>query len=381
MHPRSFWQLSDCEKARDLYNACVQLTQLGFRFMSKRALITGVNGQDGSYLSEYLLELGYEVHGFIRRSSFHNTENIDHLMGNSSFILHYGDLSDAGSVMQALAHTRPEEIYNLAAQSHVKVSFDNPDYTGDVNGLGFLRILEAVRILGLTETKVYQASTSELFGEVLEIPQSEKTHFNPQSPYAIAKEYAFSIGKQYREAYGLFVCNGILFNHESPRRGETFVTRKVTKAVAEFAMGRRTKPLQLGNLDAMRDWGHAKDYVKAQHKILQMQYPSDYVIATGVQHSIRDLVDTAFSVVGATIEWEGSEIEERGILSNSAFGGHGLSIGDTVVEVNPEFFRPAEVRSLIGDSRKAQNELSWQFEYSFEALISEMVLADKASLK
>lgn len=349
--------------------------------MSKKALITGVNGQDGSYLAEYLLELGYEVHGFIRRASFHNTENIDHLMGNPSFILHYGDLADAGSVMQALAHTRPDEIYNLAAQSHVKVSFDNPDYTGDVNGLGFLRILEAVRILGLTEARVYQASTSELFGDVLEIPQSEKTPFNPQSPYAIAKEYAFSMAKHYREAYGLFVCNGILFNHESPRRGETFVTRKVTKAVAEFAMGRRAKPLQLGNLNAMRDWGHAKDYVRAQYKILQMQHPSDYVIATGVQHSIRDLVETAFGVVGATIEWEGSEIKERGILSNSVFGPHGPSIGDTVVEVNSEFFRPAEVKSLIGDSRKAQDELGWQFEYSFEALVSEMVLADKASLK
>lgn len=349
--------------------------------MKKRAFITGITGQDGSYLAEYLLGLGYEVHGFLRRSSNVNTSNIDSLISNPDLTLHYGDLSDSASVTQAIARARPQEIYNLAAQSHVKVSFDNPDYTGDVNGLGFLRILEAVRVLRIEGCKIYQASTSELYGEVLEIPQTETTPFNAQSPYAIAKEYAFSMAKNYRQSYGMFISNGILFNHESPRRGHEFVTRKVTRAVAEFSCGARTQPLKLGNLNARRDWGHAKDYVRAQHLILQLEYPDDFVIATGRQYSIKNLVEISFEAIGIGIAWKGSGCNECGVVDTLRGTVGKLKVGHTVVAVDPQYFRPSEVNSLIGDPTKAQKILGWEAEYNFEKLIHEMVEADRLSLQ
>ncbi|NRD76951.1 GDP-mannose 4,6-dehydratase [Bacillus sp. BRMEA1] len=343
----------------------------------KKALITGVTGQDGSYLAEFLLEKGYEVHGIIRRSSSYNQERLEDilteeeasvLVNNKNFHLHYGDVTDALNVTRLIGEIQPDEIYNLAAQSHVRVSFDMPGYTLDVDAKGTLNILEAVRILGLTDkTRVYQASTSELFGKVQEVPQKETTPFYPRSPYGVAKIYGFWITKNYRESYNMFAVNGILFNHESERRGETFVTRKITLAAARIAQGKQKK-LLLGNLDSLRDWGYAKDYVECMWLILQHEKPEDFVIATGEMHSVREFADLAFKHVGIEIEWIGHGIEEKGI--NKA-------TGEIVVEVDPKFFRPAEVEQLLGDPTKARTLLGWNpTRTSFEDLVRIMVAAD-----
>lgn len=334
----------------------------------KIALITGITGQDGSYLGELLLEKGYEVHGMIRRSSVDYRERIAHLEGNSNFHLHYGDLSDSMSLMQIIGTVRPDEIYNLAAQSHVQVSFDVPEYTADVVATGVLRILEAVRICGLTDKcRIYQASTSELYGKVEEVPQSEKTPFHPYSPYAVAKQYGFWIVREYREAYGMYCCSGILFNHESERRGETFVTRKITLAAARIAQGKQDK-LYLGNLSSLRDWGYAKDYVECMWLILQQDRPDDYVIATGVQHSVREFAALAFHYAGIEIEWRGEGVEERGIDK---------ATGRVIVEVSPDFYRPTDVVNLLGDPTKARTELGWDpAKTSFEELVHIMVKHD-----
>lgn len=338
----------------------------------KKALITGVTGQDGAYLAEFLLNKGYEVHGVKRRASLFNTSRIDHLYRdlheeNVNFVLHYGDLTDATNLIRIIQEVQPDEIYNLAAQSHVQVSFEVPEYTADSDAIGTLRILEAIRILGLTEkTRFYQASTSELYGKVQEVPQSETTPFYPRSPYAVAKLYAFWIVKNYREAYNMYACNGILFNHESPLRGETFVTRKITRAVAKISLGMQSK-LYLGNLDAQRDWGHAKDYIEGMWLMLQQDQPDDFVLATGVTNSVRHFVDLAFARVGVKLKWEGTGVDEIGI---------DIATGKVVVEVDPKYFRPTEVDLLIGNPSKAQRELGWKHKYELTDLVNEMIDAD-----
>jgi GDPmannose 4,6-dehydratase len=339
----------------------------------KKALITGVTGQDGSYLSELLLEKGYDVHGCIRRSSVDFRERIAHLEGHPNFHLHYADLTDSMSILQVVQKVQPNEIYNLAAQSHVQVSFDSPEFTANVDATGVLRILEAVRLCGLTDTcRIYQASTSELYGKVEEVPQSEKTPFHPYSPYAVAKLYGFWIVKEYREAYNMFCCSGILFNHESERRGETFVTRKITLAAARIAQGKQEK-LYLGNLSSLRDWGYAKDYVECMWMILQHDKPEDFVIATGVQHSVREFCELAFRRAGIELRWEGKDENEKGI---------DVKTGQVRVEVSPDFYRPTDVVNLWGDPTKACHELGWdpKKKTSFEELVNLMVDADMAKV-
>lgn len=334
----------------------------------KKALITGITGQDGSYLAEFLLEKGYEVHGTIRRSSTDFRERISHLEGRDRFHLHYADMADSLSIVKVIGSVRPDEIYNLAAQSHVQVSFDVPEFTANVDAIGPLRILEGVRIAGLEKTcRIYQASTSELYGKVEAVPQNEDTPFHPYSPYAVAKLYGFWIVKEYREAYGMYCCSGILFNHESERRGETFVTRKITLAAARIAQGKQKK-LYLGNLSSKRDWGYAPDYVECMWLILQQQTPDDYVIATGEQHTVREFVDLAFSKVGLPLRWEGEGIDEKGINVNT---------GETVVEVSKDFYRPTDVVNLLGDPSKARKKLGWNpLTTSFEQLVDRMVKSD-----
>ncbi len=334
----------------------------------KKALITGVTGQDGSYLSEFLIDKGYDVHGIIRRSSVDFRERIAHLEGHEHFHLHYGDLCDTSSLVKVIGMVRPDEIYNLAAQSHVQVSFDSPEFTADIDATGVLRILEAVRITGLADTcRIYQASTSELYGKVEEVPQSETTPFHPYSPYAVAKQYGFWITKEYREAYNMFCCSGILFNHESERRGETFVTRKITLAASRIAQGKQDK-LLLGNLDSLRDWGYAKDYVECMWLILQNDKPEDFVIATGVQHSVREFATLAFHHAGIELEWKGSGLDEVGINKAN---------GKVVVAVSPDFYRPTDVVNLWGDPSKAKRELGWNpTKTSFEELVELMVKHD-----
>ena len=348
----------------------------------KKALITGITGQDGAYLAELLLDKGYEVHGIKRRSSSFNTGRVDHLYKDPHdqdvrFHMHYGDLTDATNLIRIIQETRPDEIYNLAAQSHVKVSFETPEYTANSDALGTLRILEAIRILGLEETvRFYQASTSEMYGKVRETPQTESTPFYPRSPYGAAKVYAYWITVNYREAYGMFACNGILFNHESPIRGETFVTRKVTRAVARMHMGLQDC-VYLGNLEACRDWGHARDYVDAMWRILQQDQADDFVIATGEVHSVRELVSTAFAEVGVGLRWEGAGTEEKGIVA--AVDGHkssALRPGDIVVRIDPDYFRPTEVDYLQGDATKAREVLGWEPRVAFEDLVRTMVRED-----
>lgn len=352
----------------------------------KKALITGVTGQDGAYLVELLLNKGYEVHGIKRRSSLFNTERIDHLYqdpheSNNKFKLHYGDLSDSTNLIRIVQEVQPNEIYNLGAMSHVKVSFDAPEYTANVDGIGTLRLLEAVRILGMEKkTKIYQASTSELYGLVQEVPQSEHTPFYPRSPYAVAKLYAYWITVNYREAYGLFACNGILFNHESPLRGETFVTRKITRGVAKIAYGLQNK-IYLGNLDAKRDWGHAKDYVEAMYLILQQDEPDDYVIATGTTTSVREFTKMAFKVIGVELEFKGKGIEEKGIVVSSTNPDFPLENGKEVIAIDPKYFRPTEVDLLIGDPSKAKENLGWEPKYDLPGLIKDMVDADMDRFK
>ena len=343
----------------------------------KKALITGVTGQDGAYLSELLLEKGYEVHGIKRRTSLFNTDRIDHLYKalheeNVNFFLHYGDLTDSTNLIRIVQEVQPDEIYNLAAQSHVKVSFETPEYTANSDALGTLRILEAIRILGLeNKTKFYQASTSELYGIVHEIPQNENTPFYPRSPYGVAKLYAYWITKNYREAYGIFASNGILFNHESPLRGETFVTRKITRAACRIALGLQQK-MYLGNLDAQRDWGHAKDYVEGMWRILQHDVADDFVLATGVTVAVREFVDIAFSEVGIDLDWVGDGINEKGINKKNK---------EVLVEVDPKYFRPTEVDILVGDATKAKEELGWKHTYDLKALVKDMVMADMKLFK
>ena len=347
----------------------------------KIALITGITGQDGAYLTELLLSKGYEVHGIKRRSSLFNTDRIDHLYQdphetNKSLILHYGDLSDSTNLIRIIQQVQPDEIYNLGAMSHVKVSFDTPEYTANADGIGTLRILEAIRILGLTKkTKIYQASTSELYGLVQAVPQSETTPFYPRSPYAVAKLYAYWITVNYREAYGMYACNGILFNHESPLRGETFVTRKITRGVAKIAMGLQDK-LYLGNLDAQRDWGHAKDYVEAMYLILQQEEPEDFVIATGITTKVREFVRMAFAEAGITVEFKGTGDGEKGYVTNCSNPDYKVEIGKEIVVVDPKYFRPTEVELLIGDPTKCQQKLNWKPKYNLQGLVKEMVAAD-----
>jgi GDPmannose 4,6-dehydratase len=352
----------------------------------KVALITGVTGQDGAYLSELLLEKGYEVHGIKRRSSLFNTDRIDHLYQdpheeNIHFKLHYGDLTDSTNIIRIIQEVQPDEIYNLGAMSHVKVSFDTPEYTANVDGLGTLRILEAVRILGLTEkTKIYQASTSELYGLVQQVPQSETTPFYPRSPYAVAKIYGYWITVNYREAYNMFAVNGILFNHESPLRGETFVTRKITRGAARIALGLQGK-IYLGNLDAKRDWGHARDYVKAMWLILQQDTPEDYVIATGITTTVRDFVRLAFAELGIELAFEGEGVKETAKVVKCHNPEYQLEIGQEVVAVDKTYFRPTEVDLLIGDPTKAKTKLGWELKYDLPALVKDMIQADVALFK
>ncbi len=348
----------------------------------KVALITGITGQDGSYLAEFLLEKGYIVHGIKRRASSFNTQRIDHIyqdphIENANFKLHYGDLTDSSNLVRIVQETQPDEIYNLGAQSHVAVSFESPEYTADVDAIGTLRILEAIRILGLEKkTRFYQASTSELYGLVQETPQKETTPFYPRSPYAVAKMYAYWITVNYREAYGIYACNGILFNHESPRRGETFVTRKITRGLANIAQGLE-KCLYMGNLDAFRDWGHAKDYVRMQWMMLQQDKPDDFVIATGVQYSVRQFIQWSAAELGIKLRFEGSGIDECGIVV-SILGDNApaLKLGDTVVRIDPHYFRPTEVETLLGDPSKAKRKLGWVPEITVQQMCKEMVLAD-----
>ena len=347
----------------------------------KKALITGITGQDGAYLTELLLSKGYEVHGIKRRSSLFNTDRIDHLYQdpheeNPKLVLHYGDLNDSTNLIRIIQQVQPDEIYNLGAMSHVKVSFDTPEYTANADGIGTLRLLEAIRILGLEKkTRIYQASTSELYGLVQAVPQSETTPFYPRSPYAVAKLYAYWITVNYREAYGIYACNGILFNHESPLRGETFVTRKITRAVAKIAMGLQDK-LYLGNLDAQRDWGHAKDYVEAMYLILQQEIPEDFVIATGVTTHVRDFVKLAFAELGITVEFKGEGVDEKGYVVSSSNPDYQVAEGTEVVAVDPKYFRPTEVELLIGDPTKSMTKLGWKPKYDLQGLVSEMVAAD-----
>ncbi len=354
----------------------------------RKALITGITGQDGAYLAEFLLDKGYEVHGIKRRSSLFNTDRIDHLYQDPHepdrrFILHHGDLTDSTSLIRVIQQVQPDEIYNLAAQSHVAVSFEEPEYTANSDALGALRLLEAIRILGLEKkTRFYQASTSELFGKVQEVPQKETTPFYPRSPYAVAKLYAYWITVNYREAYGMYACNGILFNHESPIRGETFVTRKITRALARIKLGLQGC-LYLGNLDAKRDWGHAKDYVEMQWLMLQQEAPEDFVIATGVQYSVRDFVNAAAKELGMEIRWEGEGIDEKGFWTNrslpdAAAESVPAAAGEpnAIVAVDPRYFRPTEVETLLGDPTHAREKLGWQPRIGFEALVAEMVRED-----
>ncbi len=349
--------------------------------MKKKALLTGVTGQDGAYLAEILLDKGYEVHGIKRRSSLFNTARVDHLYQDPhedrlKFILHYGDLTDSTSLIRTIQEVQPDEIYNLGAQSHVKVSFETPEYTANSDAIGPLRILEAIRILGMEKkTKFYQASTSELYGKVQEIPQKETTPFYPRSPYAVAKLYGYWITVNYRESYDMYACNGILFNHESPLRGETFVTRKITRAVAKIGLGLHDK-LWLGNLDAQRDWGHAKDYCEAMYLILQQPEPDDYVVATGVTTSVRDFVRLAFAEIGVQVEFKGKGEQEVGIVTASSHPDFQIKIGKEVVGIDPRYYRPAEVELLIGDPTKAQQKLGWKPKYDLKALVKEMVEAD-----
>jgi GDPmannose 4,6-dehydratase len=348
----------------------------------KKALITGVTGQDGSYLAELLLAKGYEVHGIKRRASLFNTERIDHIyqdphVENKNFFLHYGDLSDTSNLNRIMCEVKPDEVYNLGAMSHVAVSFESPEYTADVDGVGTLRLLEAIRFLGLEKTtRFYQASTSELYGLVQETPQRETTPFYPRSPYAVAKLYAYWITVNYREAYGMYACNGILFNHESPRRGETFVTRKITRGLANIAQGLEQQ-LFLGNLDALRDWGHARDYVEMQWLMLQQDKPEDYVIATGRQYSVRHFIELAARELGIEIAWQGEGVNERGMIA--AITGDkapGVVVGQPIVAVDPQYFRPTEVETLLGDPGKARRQLGWEPRTSFEAMVQEMVACD-----
>lgn len=355
----------------------------------KVALITGITGQDGAYLAEFLLKKGYIVHGLKRRSSLFNTDRIDHLYQDPhskprNFVLHYGDLTDSSNLIRIIQEVQPNEIYNLAAQSHVKVSFDTPEYTANADGVGTLRILDAVRLLGLVQkTRIYQASTSELYGLVQEVPQSEKTPFYPRSPYAVAKLYGYWITVNYREAYSMYACNGILFNHESPVRGETFVTRKITRAVAKIALGLQDK-LFLGNLSAQRDWGHAKDYVEAMWLILQQEEPEDYVIATGVTTTVRDFVRMAFAEVGIEIAFSGKAEQEKGViidfdeevLNRLNIPIENIKLGQTVVKVDPQYFRPTEVDLLVGDASKANHKLGWYPKYTLPMLVKDMVYSD-----
>jgi GDPmannose 4,6-dehydratase len=357
----------------------------------KKALITGITGQDGAYLAEYLLGKGYEVHGIKRRSSSFNTGRVDHLYRdpheeNVLFRMHYGDLTDATNLIRIVQEVQPDEIYNLAAQSHVMVSFETAEYTANADALGTLRLLEAIRILGMTDrVRFYQASTSELFGKVQEIPQNEKTPFYPRSPYGAAKLYAYWICVNYREAYNMFACNGILFNHESPIRGETFVTRKITRAVARMKLGLEKK-LYLGNLGAKRDWGHAKDFIRAMWLVLQQDHPDDYVIATGESHTVREFVETAFEEIGVEITWRGKGAEEIGVVgrvtsdavavASDKLRGTSLKEGDVVVEIDPRYFRPTEVDELLGDASKARRVLGWEPSISFKEMVSQMVRSD-----
>lgn len=356
---------------------------------NKVALITGITGQDGAYLAEFLLKKGYIVHGLKRRSSLFNTDRIDHLYQDPhqlgrNFVLHYGDLTDSTNLIRIIQETKPHEIYNLAAQSHVKVSFDTPEYTANADGLGTLRILEAVRLLGLTEhTRIYQASTSELYGLVQAVPQSETTPFYPRSPYAVAKLYGYWITVNYREAYGMYACNGILFNHESPVRGETFVTRKITRAAAKIALGLQDK-LYLGNLSAQRDWGHAKDYVEAMWLILQQETAEDFVIATGVTTTVREFVRMSFAELGIEVEFSGKGEAEKGVIIDRdderikelGLDPEKIKLGQTIVKVDPSYYRPTEVDLLIGDPSKANTKLGWKPKYDLEMLVNEMVLSD-----
>ena len=352
----------------------------------KVAFITGVTGQDGAYLSEFLLKKGYIVHGLKRRSSLFNTDRIDHLYQdphteNKNFILHYGDLTDSTNLIRLIQQIQPDEIYNLAAMSHVAVSFETPEYTGNADGLGTLRILEAVRLLGLEKkTKIYQASTSELYGKVQEVPQTETTPFYPRSPYAVAKMYAYWITVNYREAYGMYACNGILFNHESPIRGETFVTRKITRATSKIALGLQDK-LYLGNLDAKRDWGHAKDYVRMMWMILQAEQPEDWVIATNKTTTVRDFVRMAFAEVGIKLEFKGEGAAEKGFVLSCDLPEYQLEIGKEVVCVDPKYFRPTEVDLLIGDATKAKEKLGWVPEYDLSDLVKDMMESDLKLMK
>ena len=355
--------------------------------IKKVALITGITGQDGSYLAEFLLEKGYIVHGIKRRASLLNTGRVDHLyqdphITNRDFFLHYGDLSDSSNLIRILQETQPDEVYNLGAQSHVAVSFESPEYTADIDAMGTLRLLEAIRILGFEKkTRFYQASTSELYGQVQEIPQKETTPFYPRSPYAVAKLYAYWIAVNYREAYGIYACNGILFNHESPRRGETFVTRKITRGLANIAQGLENC-LYMGNIDALRDWGHAKDYVRMQWLMLQQDKPEDYVIATGIQFSVRQFIEWSAQELGITLQFEGSGINEQGVISKIQ-GSHApaLKIGDVIVKIDPSYFRPTEVETLLGDPSKAKNQLGWVPEITVQEMCREMVHHDLEQAK
>jgi GDPmannose 4,6-dehydratase len=348
----------------------------------KRALITGVTGQDGSYLAEFLLEKGYEVHGIKRRSSLFNTQRVDHIYqdphtNNQHFVLHYGDLTDSTNLTRIVQQVQPDEIYNLGAQSHVAVSFESPEYTADVDGMGTLRLLEAIRLLGLEKkTRFYQASTSELYGLVQEIPQKETTPFYPRSPYAVAKLYAYWITVNYREAYGMYACNGILFNHESPRRGETFVTRKITRGLANIAQGLESC-LYMGNMDSLRDWGHAKDYVRMQWMMLQQDLPEDFVIATGVQYTVRQFILWSAAELGVSLRFEGNGVDEHAIVEGiQGDKAPALKVGDVIVRVDPRYFRPAEVETLLGDPTKAKERLGWVPEITVQEMCTEMVAED-----
>ena len=354
--------------------------------MNKNALITGVTGQDGAYLAEFLLKKGYEVHGIKRRTSLFNTDRIDHLyqdphVDNRNFILHYGDLTDSTSLVRVIQAVQPDEIYNLAAQSHVAVSFEEPEYTANADGVGALRILEAIRILGLEKkTRFYQASTSELYGLVQETPQKETTPFYPRSPYAVAKLYAYWITVNYREAYGMYACNGILFNHESPVRGETFVTRKITRAISRIALGLQ-ECLYLGNMSALRDWGHARDYIEMQWLMLQQEVAEDFVIATGVQYSVRQFVEFAAKELGVTVRFEGEGENEIGVVAAVTGDQAKCKVGDVIVRVDPRYFRPTEVETLLGDPTRAREKLGWTPKTTLAELVSEMVIADYTAAK
>ncbi len=355
--------------------------------MTKKALITGITGQDGSYLAEFLLEKGYEVHGIKRRASSFNTQRIDHIyqdphVPNPKLHLHYGDLSDTSNLTRIIQEVQPDEIYNLGAQSHVAVSFDSPEYTADVDAIGTLRLLEAIRFLGLEKkTRFYQASTSELYGLVQEIPQRETTPFHPRSPYAVAKLYSYWITVNYREAYGMYACNGILFNHESPRRGETFVTRKITRGLANIAQGLE-ECLYMGNIDSLRDWGHAKDYVRMQWLMLQQDNPEDFVIATGVQYSVRQFIEWSAAELGITLEFSGEGVEEIAVVKSiEGDNAPALKPGDVIMRIDPQYFRPAEVETLLGDPSNAKTKLGWEPELTVQEMCAEMVVEDLKTAK